>query len=98
MNAATSACGSDFAPLTGGKLRSLKKEWIYPAKHFVTAGSELGEILAILQYLADELDGIKAQLFCQRCMTPAPPPARWHGDAKSRDDRPAHTCGRMGMR
>ena len=68
------------------------------SSNLFTAGSELAEILAILQYLADELDSLKAQLFCPRCTTPAPPLARWHGDAKSRDDRPAHTCGRMGMR
>jgi hypothetical protein len=64
------------------------------SSNLFTAGSELGEILAILQYLADELDGIKAQLFCPRCSTPAPPPARWHGDAKSRDERGPHTCGK----
>ncbi|MFI5350833.1 MAG: excinuclease ABC subunit UvrB, partial [Elusimicrobiota bacterium] len=30
----------EFDPLTGHKLKDLKTEWIYPAKHFVTGGPE----------------------------------------------------------
>jgi excinuclease ABC subunit B len=30
----------EFDPLTGHKIKDLKSEWIYPAKHFVTGGPE----------------------------------------------------------
>jgi len=30
----------EFDPLTGAKLKDLKREWVYPAKHFVTDGPE----------------------------------------------------------
>ncbi len=30
----------EFDPLTGAKIKDLKREWVYPAKHFVTDGPE----------------------------------------------------------
>jgi hypothetical protein len=70
------------------------------SSNLFTAGAELAEILAILQYLADEFASLKAQLLCQRCSTPAPPPPRYPHDPWSRDERPAHSCGKntAGMR
>jgi hypothetical protein len=54
------------------------------------------EVLVSLRYLADQLDRIRAEMRCERCKAPAPPPPRWHGDVRTRDDRPAHTCGKTG--
>jgi len=31
---------SEFDPLTGKKIKDLTREWVYPAKHFVTGGDE----------------------------------------------------------
>jgi hypothetical protein len=49
-----------------------------------------------LQALEDEVEWLRTQTFCARCSTPPPPPPRWHGDPWSRDERPAHTCGKTG--
>ena len=40
---------TEFAPLTGNKLSSLSREWIYPAKHFITPGSELKRALVEIE-------------------------------------------------
>jgi excinuclease ABC subunit B len=46
----------EFDPLTGAKLKDLKREWVYPAKHFVTDGPERERAIASIQAeLADRL-------------------------------------------
>ncbi|MFI5362503.1 MAG: excinuclease ABC subunit UvrB [Elusimicrobiota bacterium] len=39
----------EFDPLTGHKIKDLKSEWIYPAKHFVTGGPERERALASIE-------------------------------------------------
>src|SRR5665213_4132464 len=39
----------EFDPLTGHKLKDLTREWIYPAKHFVTGGPERARALGDIQ-------------------------------------------------
>ncbi|MDE2491189.1 MAG: excinuclease ABC subunit UvrB, partial [Elusimicrobia bacterium] len=47
---------SEFDPLTGAKLRDLTREWVYPAKHFVTGGPERERaIKAIEEELAERV-------------------------------------------
>jgi excinuclease ABC subunit B len=56
----TSLC--EFDPLTGAKLRDLKREWVYPAKHFVTGGPERERaIAAIEQELAERVAYFKGR-------------------------------------
>jgi excinuclease ABC subunit B len=46
----------EFDPLTGGKLKDLKREWVYPAKHFVTDLTERERAIASIQTeLSDRL-------------------------------------------
>jgi excinuclease ABC subunit B len=40
---------AEFDPLTGHKLKDLKSEWIYPAKHFVTGGPERERALGAIE-------------------------------------------------
>jgi len=40
---------TEFNPLTGNKLANLKREWIYPAKHFITKGPELERALVAIE-------------------------------------------------
>jgi excinuclease ABC subunit B len=48
---------SEFDPLTGNKIKDLTREWVYPAKHFVTGGPERERAIGAIQ---DELkDRIK---------------------------------------
>ncbi|HVC09511.1 MAG TPA: excinuclease ABC subunit UvrB [Elusimicrobiota bacterium] len=52
----------EFDPLTGAKLKSLDREWIYPAKHFVTPGEERERAVeAITQELAGRAAELKSQ-------------------------------------
>ncbi len=52
----------EFEPLTGAKLKTLEREWIYPAKHFVTPGDERERaIAAIAQELSARTAELKAQ-------------------------------------
>jgi excinuclease ABC subunit B len=47
---------AEFDPLTGNKIKDLKREWVYPAKHFVTGGPEReAAISAIQAELADRI-------------------------------------------
>ncbi|MBI5247159.1 MAG: excinuclease ABC subunit UvrB [Elusimicrobia bacterium] len=39
----------EFDPLTGAKLKDLKREWVYPAKHFVTGGPERQRAIAAIE-------------------------------------------------
>ncbi len=39
----------EFDPLTGAKLKDLKREWVYPAKHFVTDGPERERAIAAIE-------------------------------------------------
>lgn len=53
------------------------------------------DLLERLGDVEDELDELRAQLTCRRCMEPAPTVGRWGGDPWSRDTRPPmHTCGK----
>jgi len=53
---------AEFDPLTGAKIKSLEREWIYPAKHFVTAGEERGRAIgAIMQELSGQTAALKNQ-------------------------------------
>ncbi|UPT73098.1 MAG: excinuclease ABC subunit UvrB [Elusimicrobiota bacterium] len=46
----------EFDPLTGAKLKELQREWVYPAKHFVTDGPERERAIESIQLeLADRL-------------------------------------------
>ncbi len=40
---------AEFDPLTGAKIKDLKSEWIYPAKHFVTGGPERQRALGAIE-------------------------------------------------
>ncbi len=39
----------EFDPLTGVKIKDLKREWVYPAKHFVTGGPERERAIAAIE-------------------------------------------------
>jgi excinuclease ABC subunit B len=39
----------EFDPLTGAKIKDLKREWVYPAKHFVTGGPERERAIASIE-------------------------------------------------
>ncbi len=53
---------TEFDPLTGDKLKSLEREWIYPAKHFITPGEQLETALASIQAeLKERLEAFKSQ-------------------------------------
>jgi len=55
----TGLCEID--PLTGRKIKDLKSEWVYPAKHFVTDGAERERaIAAIKDELARRLEFFRA--------------------------------------
>jgi hypothetical protein len=65
----------------------------------LTADERCDELVEVVNYLYDQIDIIKAQMFYPRCSTPAPPPPRYPHDPWARDDRPAHSCGKSaGMR
>jgi excinuclease ABC subunit B len=51
---------TEFDPLTGAKVKDLQREWVYPAKHFVTDGPERERAIASIQEeLAARLDFFK---------------------------------------
>ncbi|MDD5627814.1 MAG: helicase-related protein, partial [Elusimicrobia bacterium] len=53
---------TEFDPLTGDKLKSLQREWVYPAKHFITPGPQLETALAAIEAeLKDRLADFKAR-------------------------------------
>jgi excinuclease ABC subunit B len=53
---------TEFVPLTGNKIRSLTREWIYPAKHFITEGDErLRAVSAIEAELKERLAFLKSK-------------------------------------
>ncbi|MFA6317701.1 MAG: excinuclease ABC subunit UvrB [Elusimicrobiota bacterium] len=53
---------TEFDPVTGASLRPLQREWIYPAKHFVTPGGELDRALgAIEAEMHERVAAFKAQ-------------------------------------
>jgi hypothetical protein len=54
------------------------------------------ELIECIRWLADRVDAMDARIGCQRCMTPAPPLPRYGHDARARDERPPHSCGRPG--
>ncbi len=39
----------EFDPLTGVKIKDLQREWVYPAKHFVTGGPERERAIAAIE-------------------------------------------------
>ncbi len=52
----------EFDPLTGAKLKDLKREWVYPAKHFVTGGPERERAIAAIEgELAERMAWFKSQ-------------------------------------
>ncbi|MEK7389773.1 MAG: excinuclease ABC subunit UvrB [Elusimicrobiota bacterium] len=52
----------EFDPLTGSKIKALTREWVYPAKHFVTGGLERDRaVTAIEAELAQRLSFFRAQ-------------------------------------
>ncbi|PIR19552.1 MAG: excinuclease ABC subunit B [Elusimicrobia bacterium CG11_big_fil_rev_8_21_14_0_20_64_6] len=52
----------EFDPLTGAKIKDLKREWVYPAKHFVTGGPERERAIAAIESeLADRMAWFKSQ-------------------------------------
>ncbi len=52
----------EFDPLTGAKIKELKREWVYPAKHFVTGGFERERAIgAIEAELAERLAYFKSK-------------------------------------
>jgi excinuclease ABC subunit B len=51
---------TEFVPLTGQKIRSLEREWIFPAKHFITEEeSRRRAVATITAELEDRLDFLK---------------------------------------
>ncbi|MFA6003816.1 MAG: excinuclease ABC subunit UvrB [Elusimicrobiota bacterium] len=40
---------SEFNPITGDRIRQLQREWLYPAKHFVTPGAQLETAVAAIE-------------------------------------------------
>ncbi|MEQ1919003.1 MAG: excinuclease ABC subunit UvrB [Elusimicrobiota bacterium] len=52
----------EFDPLTGVKIKDLKREWVYPAKHFVTGGPERERAIAAIEAeLAERMSWFKSQ-------------------------------------
>jgi excinuclease ABC subunit B len=52
----------EFNPLTGGKIKDLRTEWIYPAKHFITEQAERERAInAISAELAERVDYLKSK-------------------------------------
>ena len=52
----------EFDPLTGVKIKDLQREWVYPAKHFVTGGPERERAIAAIEAeLADRIAFFKGQ-------------------------------------
>jgi excinuclease ABC subunit B len=52
----------EFDPLTGAKLKDLTREWVYPAKHFVTGGPERERAVgAIEAELAERIAWFKSK-------------------------------------
>ncbi len=52
----------EIDPLSGRRLRPLHEAWLYPAKHFVTPGSELERALgAIESEMKERVDAFKSQ-------------------------------------
>ncbi|MDP3543572.1 MAG: excinuclease ABC subunit UvrB [Elusimicrobiota bacterium] len=52
----------EFDPLTGVKIKDLRREWVYPAKHFVTGGPERERAIAAIEAeLADRIVFFKNQ-------------------------------------
>ena len=52
----------EFDPLTGVKLKDLAREWVYPAKHFVTGGPERERAIAAIETeLAQRMAWFKSQ-------------------------------------
>jgi excinuclease ABC subunit B len=52
----------EFDPLTGVKIKDLKREWVYPAKHFVTGGPERERAIAAIETeLAERMSWFKSQ-------------------------------------
>ncbi len=39
----------EFDPLTGAKIKDLRREWVYPAKHFVTDGPERARAIEAIE-------------------------------------------------
>ncbi len=52
----------EFDPLTGVKIKDLTREWVYPAKHFVTGGPERERAIAAIEgELGERMAWFKAQ-------------------------------------
>ncbi|MCR4296504.1 MAG: excinuclease ABC subunit UvrB, partial [Elusimicrobia bacterium] len=52
----------EFDPLTGAKIKDLRREWVYPAKHFVTGGPERERAIAAIEAeLAERISFFKNQ-------------------------------------
>jgi excinuclease ABC subunit B len=52
----------EFDPLTGKKIKDLTREWVYPAKHFVTGGPERERAIGDIEAeLAERLAWFKSQ-------------------------------------
>jgi excinuclease ABC subunit B len=52
----------EFDPLTGVKIKDLQREWVYPAKHFVTGGPERERAIAAIEAeLAERIAFFKGQ-------------------------------------
>ncbi|MDD5303441.1 MAG: excinuclease ABC subunit UvrB [Elusimicrobia bacterium] len=52
----------EFDPLTGTKIKDLQREWVYPAKHFVTGGPERERAIAAIETeLAERMAWFKSQ-------------------------------------
>ncbi len=52
----------EFDSLTGAKIKDLKREWVYPAKHFVTGGPERERAIAAIEAeLAERVEFFKKQ-------------------------------------
>ena len=52
----------EFDPLTGATIKELKREWVYPAKHFVTGGAERERAIAAIEAeLAERLAYFKSK-------------------------------------
>jgi excinuclease ABC subunit B len=66
----------EFNPLTGNKIATLKREWIYPAKHFITRGPELERALSNIEaemrgqvaYFKKKKKALEAQRIEQRTL------------------------------
>jgi len=52
----------EFDPLTGAKIKDLTREWVYPAKHFVTDGPERARAIAAIELeLAERVELFKSR-------------------------------------